>query len=64
MDGDVVVGVDVGMGKGDGVKAGKRLNVGRSGAVDSNWGVGAYAGAPQALMIKIHARTGMWIVFI
>ncbi len=60
----MIVGVNVGKGKGDGVKVGKRLSVGRGGAVDSNWAVGADAGAPQALRIKIHARIGMWIVFI
>ena len=62
--GDVIMEVEVGKGKGDGVKVGKRLNVGRGGAVDSNWAAGADAGVLQALRIKIHARTGMWILFI
>ena len=44
MGGDVIMDVGVGKGKGDGVKVGKRLNVGRGGAVDSNWAVGADAG--------------------
>jgi len=57
-------GVSVGIGADDGVKVGNRLNVGRGGAVDSNWAVGAEAGVPQALRVKIHARIWMWIVFI
>ena len=57
MGGDVIVGVKVGKGKGDGVEVGTRLNVGRGGAVDSNWAVGA--GVAQALRIKIHARIWM-----
>ena len=60
----MIAGVDVGKGKGDGVKAGKRLNVGRGGAVDSNWAVGADAGAPQALSIKIHARIWIWMLIV
>ena len=62
--GDVIMDVEVGKGKGDGVKVGKRLNVGRGGAVDSNWAVGADAGVLQAFRIKIQARIEMWIVFI
>ena len=58
------MGVNVGKGEGDGVKVGSRLNVGRGGAVDSNWAVGADAGVPQAPRIKIHARIWMWIVFM
>ena len=60
----VNVGVAVGKVEGEGVKVGRKLNVGRSGAVDSNWAVGADAGVLQALRIKIHARIGIWIVFI
>lgn len=56
--------VSVGAGEGDGVKVGSRLKVGRGGAVDSDATVGAAAVAPQALRIKIHARIGMWNVFI